>query len=97
MNRLTALLFIALLTFILVLLITNPDLFNDIYLYLIGLAGVIIKALQGVANSIKKAIKGDDEEVKTESKPAKQPANKSTSKTTLNQQQADFYQSDAVG
>ena len=99
MNRFTALLLIALLSFILVLLITNPDLFNDIYLYLIGLAGVIVKALQGFRDSIAKAISGDrQEESPVEATPesTKPSPNQATVQSTK-QPQTNFYQSDAVG
>lgn len=93
MNRFTALVFIGLLAFILVLLLTNPDLFNDIYLYLIGLAGVIMKVLQGFVESIKKALTGDNDESQEVADSASQPKQK----TSKQQQASDFYQSDAVG
>lgn len=56
MNRIIALLFIALLTFAIVMLAFNPDVFQKIYLYLIGLFGFIVKAFQSFFESIKETL-----------------------------------------
>jgi hypothetical protein len=53
MNRLILLLFIGGLTFLLIMLAYNPDVFNDIWLYLIGLSGGIIHLFKMAAEKIK--------------------------------------------
>ena len=53
MNRLIILLFIGGLTFLLIMLAYNPDVFNDIWLYIIGLSGGIIHLFKMAAGKIK--------------------------------------------
>lgn len=50
MKRVFLLLFIALLTFLLIALYKNPALLNDIWRWLIGLLGLIIKGGQRILN-----------------------------------------------
>ncbi|HQQ97187.1 MAG TPA: hypothetical protein PLX35_07980 [Cyclobacteriaceae bacterium] len=45
MNRLFILLLIGALTFIVLMFANNPDFFNEIWLYVIGLSGGILKVL----------------------------------------------------
>ncbi len=99
MSRITALLFIGLITFILVLLATNPDLFEKIYLYFIGLAGVVIEAIKGLIESIKKAINGNNETGAREVKKTEQsPINiHIQSETSVQKIEKNFHQPGAVG
>jgi hypothetical protein len=57
MNRFLALLFIALVTFAIVLLATNPDWVSEIWLYVIGLFGLIGKIFKSAANRFKNVFK----------------------------------------
>ncbi len=50
MKRVFLLLFIAIITFLIVVLFNNPGLLDDIWLWLIGLAGLIIKGGKGIIN-----------------------------------------------
>ncbi|MFZ6011277.1 MAG: DUF5675 family protein [Bacteroidota bacterium] len=53
MNRFIALLFIALVTFVIILLVTNPDAVNDIWLYVVGFAGAVGSMIKGFFERLK--------------------------------------------
>lgn len=57
MNRLIVLLFIAVLTAALVMLYTNPGLFEKVYLYILGLFGFVVKAFQLFIQKLKASFK----------------------------------------
>ena len=81
MNRFLALLFIALVTFIIVLLATNPDWIGEIWLYVIGLFGLIAKIFKSAAakfTDVFKEIAAKKEEAKKE---ASQPTYRANERT----------------
>ncbi|HYC86939.1 MAG TPA: DUF5675 family protein [Chryseosolibacter sp.] len=57
MGRFIILLLTALVTFILILLVINPDLFNEYWMYAVGFAGVIIKGVKGLFEKISSGLK----------------------------------------
>jgi hypothetical protein len=53
MTRILLLILIGAATFFLLLLAANPDLLEDVWLYIIGLAGAVVKLFQVLASKIK--------------------------------------------
>jgi hypothetical protein len=51
--RLISLVFIAVLTFVIVLMVKRPELLKDFWLWLIGFSGLILHGLQSVGNYFK--------------------------------------------
>ncbi|WPP53524.1 DUF5675 family protein [Catalinimonas niigatensis] len=60
MARLAALLFIALLTIAILLFLTNPELLEEVWLWIIGFIGYIIALLQKGFQSISSLFRGDE-------------------------------------
>jgi CBS domain containing-hemolysin-like protein len=59
MNRLLLLILIAGLTFLIVLFASKPELIEQIWLWVIGLAGPIIKVIQEIVNFFKRMFGGE--------------------------------------
>jgi len=51
--RFYLLLLIGIITFIILMFANNPDLLNDVWMYIVGLSGVILKLIQTVRDKIK--------------------------------------------
>jgi hypothetical protein len=51
--RIVSLIFIAIITFVIVLIVKRPELFKDFWLWLIGLSGLVLHALQTIWNDAK--------------------------------------------
>jgi hypothetical protein len=64
MNRLIVLLFIGLIVFGILFFISNPDVFNEVYLYFIGLFGFIVKGFQSFLDRLKKSFKKPEQNKK---------------------------------
>ena len=56
MKRVLLLVFIAIATFLIVAFLKNPDVLDDIWLWFIGLAGVIIRVGKGIFDYIKSLV-----------------------------------------
>lgn len=66
MKRAATLFFIAIITFAVVFFIMRPDVWNEIWLWLIGFAGVIIQAVRKLASPILSDKKKPEESAKTQ-------------------------------
>ena len=79
MNRVLLLILVAGATFLIILFALKPELIGDIWLWLVGLSGVIIKAFQSLIGYIKKMFSGNSEQTdKNEAPPennATEPSN----------------------
>ncbi len=51
--RIVSLIFIAIITFVIVLMVKRPELLKDFWLWLIGLSGLVLHALQTIWNYAK--------------------------------------------
>ncbi|MEO1051992.1 MAG: DUF5675 family protein [Bacteroidota bacterium] len=60
MNRIVFLVVVALITFVLVLFVQRPDILNDIWLWLVGLAGTIVGGFRAVVDFFKDRFSSDD-------------------------------------
>jgi hypothetical protein len=56
MNRIVILILIALATFVLLLVINNSTWTDDIWMYLVGLAGIVVKGFQSITSWFKKMV-----------------------------------------
>ncbi len=65
MNRILLLILIAGALFLLILFAVRPDLIENIWLWLIGLSGVIVKSFQWLFEAIKKLVGGDEKTKKS--------------------------------
>ncbi len=65
--RIVSLIFIAIITFVIVLLVKRPELLKDFWLWLIGLSGLVLHALQVIWSYVKKLfLKAFEPEIKKE-------------------------------
>ena len=62
MNRVLLLILVAGATFLIILFAVKPELIGDIWLWLVGLSGVIIKAFQSLIAYVKKMFSGNSEQ-----------------------------------
>ena len=72
MKRFFIILFVVIITIIILLLINRPEIINDIWLWIVGLIGVIVALFQRIADWIKKNIKDMQKTTATET-PAETP------------------------
>ena len=72
MKRLLLLLLVAAATFLLIALYKNPELLNDIWLWIVGLAGTIIQLVRDLFNYVERAFDKSDDETKKEDSSAAQ-------------------------
>lgn len=61
MNKALLLIFVAIITFAVIYIIKNPDILNEFWLWLVGLAGTIGLALEGIWDFIKGLFKKPEE------------------------------------
>jgi hypothetical protein len=80
MNRVLLLILVAGATFLIVLFAVKPELIGDIWLWVVGLAGVIVKAFQALVNYFKKLFSGDGD---------KKPAEAVKPETVINEAAGD--------
>ncbi len=64
MNRILLLILIAAGVFLVILFAVKPELIDNIWLWLVGLAGVLVKSVQWLFNSIKNAFEGSGKTAK---------------------------------
>ena len=64
MNRILLLILIAGLTFLVVLFLARPDLLENVWMWLIGFAGLIAKFFQTIVDFFKKLVTGDKDDEK---------------------------------
>lgn len=88
MNRILLLILIAGLTFLVVLFLARPDLLENVWMWLIGFAGLIAKFFQTIIDFFKKLVTGDKDEEDSSAKaqlkkPSAIPPFKGTTLTLL--------------
>jgi hypothetical protein len=63
--RIVSLIFIAIITFVIVLVVKRPELFKNFWLWLIGLSGLVLHVLQVIWNYVKEVFsKAFESEIK---------------------------------
>src|SRR5262245_23530329 len=60
MNRIILLIFIGLVTFIIIMVLNNTTFGQDFWIYLVGLAGLVVKGFRSAANWVKGLVTAND-------------------------------------
>lgn len=85
MNRFLLLVLVAAVTFLLILFAVKPELIDNIWLWLVGLSGFIVKAFQSLVDFFKEKFSGDKEKTESEENDAPGSENNQPAETENNQ------------